>query len=221
MSPRPIRVAVVDDQQLIRDGFTLIVEAQPDLEVVLQAGDGSQLVAAVRSGAGMDVALVDIRMPGMDGLSATRELAAFPHAPAVLIVTTFSDDDYVLEALAAGASGFLLKRCSGVELVTAIRSVADGDAVLSPTVTRAVVERLRGRRPIATLTSPNLSERETVVLSLVGAGLNNNEIATRLFLSESTVKTHVSNVLSKTHSRDRVQAALLAHRLGLTDLSSD
>jgi DNA-binding NarL/FixJ family response regulator len=207
----------VDDQELIRDGFTLIVEGQPDLEVVLQAADGQELVDAVRSGVRVDVALVDIRMPGMDGLAATRALAGVAGAPAVVIVTTFGEEEYVLEALASGASGFLLKRCSGAELVAAIRSVAAGDAILSPEVTRTVIERMRARRTDVAprLESLRLSAREVSVLGLVGQGATNKEIAGTLFLSESTIKTHIGNILAKTGSRDRVQLALLANRLGL------
>ena len=212
-----LRIAVVDDQELIRDGFTLIVEGQPDLEVVLQAADGQELVDAVRTGVRIDVALVDIRMPGMDGLAATRALADVEGAPAVVIVTTFGEEEYVLEALASGASGFLLKRCSGAELVAAIRSVAAGDAILSPEVTRTVIERMRARRTDVAprLESLRLSAREVSVLGLVGQGATNKEIAGTLFLSESTIKTHIGNILAKTGSRDRVQLALLANRLGL------
>ena len=217
-----LRVAVVDDQELIRDGFTLIVEAQPDLEVVLRAADGKEFVDAVRGGAKVDVALVDIRMPGMDGLGAIRALADVPGAPAVVIVTTFGEEEYVLEALAAGAAGFLLKRCSGAELVAAVRSVAAGDAILSPEVTRTVIERMRSRRgDIAPrLDSLRLTTREVSVLALVGHGCTNKEIASALFLSESTIKTHVGSILSKTGSRDRVQLALLANRLGLEPADS-
>jgi DNA-binding NarL/FixJ family response regulator len=212
-----IRVAVVDDQQLVREGFALILGAQPDIEVVVQAENGQQFLDAVRRGAVLDIALVDIRMPVLDGLQATRELAALPNAPAVIVVTTFDQDAYVIEAIAAGAQGFLLKRCSGQELVTAVRTVAAGDAILSPSVTHAVMARLRGdaQPPSADLTAYRLTARETDVLALVGAGLNNTEIAERLFLSLSTVKSHVTNVLAKTGSRDRVRAAILAIRAGL------
>ena len=212
-----VRVAVVDDQKLIRDGFTLIVDGQPDLDVVLQAADGKDFVDAVLGGAKVDVALVDIRMPRMDGLAATRVLAGVPSAPAVVIVTTFGEEEYVLEALVAGASGFLLKRCSGAELVAAVRSVAAGDAILSPEVTRTVIERMRARRNDVAprLDSLHLTAREVSVLTLVGQGCTNKEIAAALFLSESTIKTHVGSILSKTGSRDRVLLALLANRLGL------
>ena len=212
-----IRVAVVDDQQLVREGFALILGAQPDIEVAVQAEDGKQFLDVVRRDPGLDIALVDIRMPVLDGIQATRELAALPHAPAVIVVTTFDEDAYVIEAIAAGAQGFLLKRCSGQELVAAVRTVAAGDAILSPAVTHAVLGRLRGESPApsADLTAYRLTARETDVLALVGAGLNNTEIAARLFLSLSTVKSHVTNVLAKTDSRDRVRAAILAIRAGL------
>jgi DNA-binding NarL/FixJ family response regulator len=212
-----IRVAVVDDQQLVREGFALILGAQADMEVAVQAADGRQLLDAVRADPRIDVALVDIRMPVLDGLAATRALAAIPHAPVVIVVTTFDDDAYVLDAIAAGARGFVLKRCSGRELVDAVRRVAAGDSILSPEVTGAVLARVRssGATGGVDLTACSLTARETDVLALVGAGLTNTEIAARLHLSLSTVKTHVSNVLDKTGSRDRVAAALLAIRAGV------
>jgi DNA-binding NarL/FixJ family response regulator len=218
MTTATTRVAVVDDQQLVRDGFSLILGAQPDLEVAVDAADGQAFLDAVRADPRIDVALVDIRMPVLDGLAATRALAAVPHAPAVIVVTTFDDDAYVLDAIAAGARGFLLKRCSGAELVTAVRTVARGGSILSTEVTEAVLARVRsgGQVTVADLTAHRLTERELEVLALVGAGLNNAEIAGRLFLSMSSVKTHVSNVLAKTQSRDRVQAAILAIRAGLS-----
>lgn len=193
-------------------GDDLNLDAAQELTVY-----GRKLVDAVASGLKVDVALVDIRMPGMDGLAATKALAGMKDAPAVVIVTTFGEEEYVLEALAAGASGFLLKRCSGAELVSAIRAVAAGDAILSPEITRTVIERMRSRRlaPTPRLDDLRLTPRETSVLAMIGQGLTNTEISAGLFLSESTVKTHVGNILSKTRSRDRVQAALLANRLGL------
>lgn len=215
-----IRVAVVDDQQLVRDGFALIIGAQPDMRVAVEAEDGQAFVNAVRSDPRIDVALVDIRMPVLDGLSATRALGAMPHAPAVIVVTTFDDDTYVLDAIAAGARGFLLKRCSARQLVDAVRAVAAGQSILSPQVTGAVLERVRstsgGRIERVGLDGLDLTAREVEILALVGAGLNNTEIATRLYLSMSTVKSHVSNVLAKTGSRDRVHAAILAIRTGLS-----
>ena len=210
-------VAIVDDQQLIRDGFAMILRAN-DIDVALQAADGQEFLDKLAVGPRIDVALVDIRMPRLDGLETTRQLMALPAPPAIIIVTTFDDDAYVIEAIAAGARGFLLKRCSGADLVAAVRTVANGDAILSPEVTRTVISRMQADSPAKASTSPasyDLTERETAILGLIGEGLNNAEIAARLFLSESTVKTHVSNVLAKTHSRDRVRAALLANELGL------
>lgn len=213
-----IRVAVVDDQDLVRQGLALILRAQPDLDVAVEAADGQEFLDAVRADPRIDVALVDIRMPGLDGLAATRALAAVPHAPAVIVVTTFDEDSYVLDAIAAGARGFLLKRCSGRELVEAVRRVAAGDSILSPDVTGAVLDRVRALGPatLADLTPFALTEREREILALLGAGLTNAEMTVRLHLSMSSVKTHVSNVLAKTGSRDRVQAAILAIRAGLS-----
>ncbi|WP_328650247.1 response regulator transcription factor [Micromonospora sp. NBC_00330] len=213
-----IRVAIADDQELVRDGFSLILRSQPDIQVAAEAADGRQLLDAVRRDSRIDVALVDIRMPVLDGLQATRELATIPHAPAVIVVTTFDDDAYVLDAIAAGARGFLLKRSSARDLIAAVRTVAAGEAVLSAEVTGAVLERVRATGPATRveLAAYQLTARETDVLALIGAGLNNNEIAERLYLSMSTVKTHVTNVLAKTGSRDRVRAAILAIQAGLT-----
>jgi DNA-binding NarL/FixJ family response regulator len=217
VTPAPIRVAVVDDQQLVRDGFAMMISTQPDMEVAATAEDGRGFIDAVRADPRIDVALVDIRMPVLDGLQATRALAGIPHAPAVIVVTTFDDDAYVLDAIAAGARGFLLKRCSGRELLEAVRTVAAGDSILSARVTGAVLDRVRASGPATpySLEPHHLTNRECDVLALVGAGLNNTEIAARLHLSVSTVKTHVTNVLTKTGSRDRVQAAILAIRAGL------
>jgi DNA-binding NarL/FixJ family response regulator len=217
MSP-VVRVAVVDDQEMVRDGFAMMIAAQPDMEVAVAVEDGQQFLDAVRVDPRIDVALVDIRMPVLDGLEATRALTAIPHAPAVVVVTTFDDDAYVLDAIAAGARGFLLKRCSGRELVQAVRTVAAGGSILSTEVTGAVLDRVRGAGPVSgvDLTDYRLTARERDVLALVGAGLNNTEISERLHLSMSTVKSHVTNVLAKTGSRDRVQAAILAIRAGTT-----
>ncbi|MBM0202839.1 MULTISPECIES: response regulator transcription factor [Micromonospora] len=212
-----IRVAIADDQELVRDGFSLILRSQPDIQVAAEAADGRQFLDAVRRDSRIDVALVDIRMPVLDGLQATRELATIPHAPAVIVVTTFDDDAYVLDAIAAGARGFLLKRSSARDLIAAVRTVAAGEAVLSAEVTGAVLDRVRATGPASRveLAAYQLTARETDVLALIGAGLNNNEIAERLYLSMSTVKTHVTNVLAKTGSRDRVRAAILAIQAGL------
>ncbi|RKN33939.1 DNA-binding response regulator [Micromonospora musae] len=212
-----IRVVIADDQQLVRDGFSQILRSQPDIHVAAEAADGRQLLDAVRRDPRVDVALVDIRMPVLDGLQATRELAAIPHAPAVIIVTTFDDDAYVLDAIASGARGFLLKRSSAQDLLSAVRTVAAGGAILSAEITGAVLERVRSTGPATRvdLAAYQLTARETDVLTLIGAGLNNDEIARSLHLSMSTVKTHVANVLAKTGSRDRVRAAILAIQAGL------
>lgn len=217
MTRDQVRVAVVDDQELVRDGFAMILGSQPDLEVCLSVGDGSAFLDGVRLDPRLDVALVDIRMPVLDGLAATLALAAIPHAPAVIVVTTFDEDAYVLDAIAAGARGFLLKRCSAQELIDAVRRVADGGSILSPDVTAAVLNRVRATRSGSTvdLDAFALTARESEVLALIGAGLNNAEIASRLHLSMSSVKTHVSHLLTKTGSRDRVQAAILAISAGL------
>jgi DNA-binding NarL/FixJ family response regulator len=221
-----INVAIIDDQDLVREGLAMIVGSAPDIDVVLSGADGQDLIDAVSDRRAIDVALVDIRMPGVDGLEATRRVVGRPGAPAVLILTTFNDDDYVIAAVAAGASGFLLKRASGQQLISAVRSIAEGDAVLSPSVTRQMLVRMRagidsGGEPVPVPSLSYLTDRETDVLRCIGDGLNNAEIAATLFLSESTVKTHVGNVLAKTHSRDRVRAALLAVRTGLAELDAD
>ncbi|WCN79469.1 response regulator transcription factor [Micromonospora sp. LH3U1] len=213
-----IRVVIADDQHLVRDGFSQILRSQPDIHVAAEAADGRQLLDAVRLDPRIDVALVDIRMPVLDGLQATRELAAIPHAPAVIIVTTFDDDAYVLDAIASGARGFLLKRSSAHDLMSAVRTVAAGGAILSAEITGAVLERVRSTGPATRvdLAAYQLTAREIDVLTLIGAGLNNDEIARNLHLSMSTVKTHVANVLAKTGSRDRVRAAILAIQAGLS-----
>jgi DNA-binding NarL/FixJ family response regulator len=215
----PIRVLVVDDQGLVRAGFRMILEAQPDIEVVGEAADGLDAVAA----AGRlrpDVVLMDIRMPRLDGLEATRRLAgpAVDDPVRVLILTTFDLDEYVFEALRAGASGFLLKDLPREDLVAAVRVVAGGEALLAPRITRRLIEEF-ARRPagvepdlsaLATLTA-----REREALELLARGLSNAEMATALYVSEHTVKTHVGNVLAKLGLRDRIQAVILAYEVGL------
>ncbi|WP_367139937.1 MULTISPECIES: response regulator [Streptomyces] len=211
-----IRVVVADDQELVRSGFAMILSAQPDIEVVAEAGDGAEAVAAVRRHA-PDVALLDIRMPRMDGIEAARTICAESGCKAVML-TTFDQDDYVYEALHAGASGFLLKDVRRDDLVHAVRVVVAGDSLLAPSVARRLVADFTSRGQTAPTAGPALGaltarERETLVL--LGRGLSNAEIAAELVVSEHTVKTHVSNVLSKLGLRDRIQAVICAYETGL------
>jgi DNA-binding NarL/FixJ family response regulator len=216
--PAPIRVVVVDDQELVRSGFCVILDAADGITVVGEAGNGEAAVAAVVAHQ-PDVVLMDIRMPGMDGLEATRLITRdSPAAPKVVMLTTFDLDDYVYEALRAGASGFLLKDSPRHDLIAAIRAAAAGDALLAPSVTRRLIEAFARRPPEAT-PSPSqlasLTARERDVLLLLARGRSNAEIAVALFVSEATVKTHVGNVLAKLGLRDRVQAVILAYETGL------
>ncbi len=216
----PVRVLVVDDQALVRAGFVMILEAEDDLLVVGEAANGIEAVAEARR-LRPDVVLMDIRMPEMDGLDATRELCASPrpggHCPRVLILTTFDLDEYVFEALRAGASGFLLKDTPPDDLVAAIRIVAGGDALLAPSVTRRLLAEFArvpaGAHPSAAM--ERLTEREQEVLRHLARGLSNAEIAEALFVSETTVKTHISHILTKLDLRDRVQAVVMAYESGL------
>ncbi|MEJ1199050.1 MULTISPECIES: response regulator transcription factor [unclassified Streptomyces] len=214
-----IRVVVADDQELVRSGFSMILEAQADIEVVAEAGDGAEAVAAVERHA-PDVLLLDIRMPVMDGLDAARRVCA-RSACKVVMLTTFDLDEYVYEALYAGASGFLLKDVRRDDLVHAVRVVAAGDSLLAPAVTRRLVAdivRRRWEETTAEVTPQRLdvlTAREVETLRLLARGLSNSEIATTLFVSEHTVKTHVSNVLGKLGLRDRVQAVICAYETGL------
>jgi DNA-binding NarL/FixJ family response regulator len=214
----PVRVLVADDQAMVRGGFSMIIDAEPDMEMVGEADDGER---AVRETARLhpDVVVMDIQMPNLDGVSATREiLARVDPAPRILVVTTFDIDEYVYEALRAGASGFLLKNSPPEELVRAIRVLAAGDALLSPSVTRRLLEEF-SRRPVASGHTPksleDLTNREIEVLTLVARGLSNAEIAERLVVTTGTVKTHVARVLMKLDLRDRLQAAVLAYETGL------
>jgi len=216
----PIRVLVADDQAMVRGGFTLILGAEDDIEVVGEAEDGEKAVAATRR-LRPDVVIMDIQMPNLDGVQATRQiLEELDPAPRVLVVTTFDVDEYVYEALQAGASGFLLKNAPPEDLVRAIHVVAGGDALLSPQVTRRVIEQF-GRRPPQSLTRPpaldELTEREAEVLTLVARGLSNAEIAERLFVSAGTVKTHVARIFMKLGLRDRAQAVVLAYESGIVE----
>ena len=215
----PIRVALVDDQEMVRRGIGLVLDLEPDIEVVGEAGDGGAAVDLVRS-TPIDVVLMDVQMPGMDGLAATRAIReAFPDGPSILVLTTFERDEYIFEALRAGASGFLLKNAPPEDLIDAVRVVASGEALLSPSVTRRVIGAFVGTESTAPLPRPDdlrfLTEREVEVLGKLAEGLSNAEIAEALFVGEATVKTHVSNVLAKLGLRDRVQAVVYAHRHGL------
>lgn len=214
-------VVIADDQAMIRAGFAALLAAQPDLEVVGEAADGREAVRLTRE-TRPDVVLMDVRMPILDGLAATRELLGEPDAfdamPRVLMLTTFDIDDYVYEALRAGASGFLLKDASPAELIAAVRIVAAGDALLAPSITRRLIADFARNRPITRASSTRLgtlTPRETEVLGLIAQGRSNGEIAAHLVLAEQTVKTHVSRILDKLDLRDRAQAVVFAYESGL------
>jgi DNA-binding NarL/FixJ family response regulator len=212
-----IRVLVVDDQILVRTGFRMILDAEPDLEVVGEAADGVEALEAFGR-LDPDVVLMDVRMPHLDGIEATARLTADAPTARVLMLTTFDLDEHVYAALRAGASGFLLKDTPPDELAHAVRVVAGGDALLAPSVTRRLIEEFAQHRDPTPTPPPGLdelTEREAEVLGLVAQGLANAEIAARLFVSEATVKTHVGRVLMKLHLRDRVQAVVLAYESGL------
>jgi DNA-binding NarL/FixJ family response regulator len=217
-----IRVLIADDQALVRGGFRMILDAQQDIEVVAEAADGRQALACIREHE-PDVVLMDIRMPELDGLQATRRLRDDDRSPHVLILTTFDLDEYVYEAMKAGASGFLVKDVRPEQLADAVRVVATGEALLAPTITRRLIEQVV-RRPPPTAGAPatlsELSERELEVLRLIARGLSNSEIARSLFVSEATVKTHVTHILTKLALRDRVQAVVLAYESGLVQAGS-
>ncbi len=212
-----IRVVVADDQGMVRSGFSILLNAQPDIEVVGEAVNGQEAVtraAELRP----DVILMDVRMPVLDGLQATRQIAAADDASRVLILTTFDLDDYVYEALRAGASGFLLKDASAGELAAAVRVVAAGDALLAPGVTRRLIAefaRLGAPRAVSRKNLEQLTDRETEVLGLVARGMSNGEIAAHLVVAEQTIKTHVSRVLMKLALRDRAQAVVFAYENGV------
>jgi DNA-binding NarL/FixJ family response regulator len=213
-----IRIAIADDQQLVRGGFRALLDAEADMEVVGEAGTGEQIVALVRRER-PDVVLMDIRMPGGDGISATEQIVADPDLSAtrIVVVTTFELDDYVVAAIRAGASGFLVKDTEPVELIRAVRVVAAGDALLSPGVTRRLLTRVAegARAPVADDRLDALTEREREVLVQVATGRSNEEIASALFLSPLTAKTHVSRILTKLGVRDRVQLVVIAYETGL------
>jgi DNA-binding NarL/FixJ family response regulator len=210
-----IRVLVADDQSMVRAGFRMLLGGEKDLEVVAEAGNGIEAVE--KTGRfHPDVILMDIRMPELDGLQATRRILAADNGARILILTTFDLDEYVYEALRAGASGFVLKDDSPEQLITAIRTVAAGDALLSPAITKRVIQKFAHMpRPAPPKGLDELSERELDVFRLMARGLSNGEIAQELFISETTVKTHVTHVLQKLNLRDRVQAVVLAHQTGV------
>lgn len=224
-----IRVALVDDQALVRVGFRMVLEAEDDLEVVGEASDGQSAIAMLERTAA-DVVLMDVRMPGLDGIAATRTIVSSPDAPRIIVLTTFDRDDYAFEALRAGASGFLLKDARPEQLLSAIRSVHAGDAALAPRVTKRMIELFGADLPASAGadSSPEgsaqhdgkrmlgqLTAREQEVLGAIAAGQSNSEIAASLFLSESTVKTHVGRVLAKLQLRDRVHAVIFAYEHGV------
>ena len=213
-----IRVALVDDQELVRTGFRMVLEAQPDMTVIGEAADGLAAVSLAAS-AKADVMVMDVRMPRLDGVAATSRICAASDRPRVLMLTTFDLDEYVFAALKAGASGFLLKDAPPQELLFAIRSVHCGDSVVAPSTTRRLIDRFVPLLPGGGADPPpdlaELTEREREVLVQMAAGLSNAEIAARLFVSEATVKTHVGRVLAKLGLRDRVQAVVLAYETGL------
>ncbi|MGP2436020.1 response regulator [Streptomyces sp. JW3] len=218
MTTPPIRVLIADDQQMVRQGFTVLLNTQPDIEVVGQAVDGLDAVARVAELA-PDVVLMDIRMPELGGIEATRRITAADPGIRVLVLTTFDLDEYVYEALHAGASGFMLKDASADQLAEAVRVVAAGDALLAPNITRRLITefsrlRERPRTPLKERVGA-LTERETEVLALIAQGLSNAEIAGRLVVAEQTVKTHVGRILVKLGLRDRTQAAVFAYETGL------
>ncbi len=216
----PLRIVVADDHGVVRDGFSALLATQPDFEVVGTARDGSEAVAVCRE-LGPDVVLMDVRMPGMDGITATRRLIEGADGPQlrvrVLILTTFDLDEYVYDALRAGASGFLLKDVTAERLFDAVRVIAAGDALLAPGITRRLISEFAAQRPApeAPVALAALTPRETQVLRLVAEGLSNQEIAARMVVSEETVKTHVSRVLGKLGLRDRTQAVVAAYESGL------
>ena len=222
MSDEPVRVLLVDDDDLMRAGLKAVLSSDDAIEVVGEASDGRAALEQVQA-LSPDVVLMDVRMPDLDGISATREVLASSPEVKVMILTTFEQDDYIFGALNAGASGFLLKRTSPEELIAGIHTVAVGDSLLSPSVTRRVIDRMAQQPAAETPYDERLGDltpREREVLAQVARGLSNTEIADALFIEESTVKTHVKRILMKLHLRDRVQAVIFAYESGLTQASS-
>jgi DNA-binding NarL/FixJ family response regulator len=216
VTKRPVRVLLVDDDDLMRAGLRSVLSSDETIEVVGEAGDGRVVLEEVRK-LRPDLVLMDIRMPDVDGIAATREVLEAEQDVRVVVLTTFEEDDYIFDALSAGASGFLLKRTKPEELIAAIHTVADGDSLLSPSVTRRVIDRM-ATQPPATLSGKRLERltpREREVLELIGRGLSNREIADAFFIEESTVKTHVKRILMKLGLRDRVQAVILTYETGV------
>ncbi len=211
-----IRIVVADDHEMVRSGFAGMLATQPDFAVVGTAADGAEAIRVCREQS-PDVVLMDVRMPGMDGIEATRQLSRATNSPRVLILTTFDLDEYVYDAIRAGASGFLLKDVTAERLFDAVRVIAAGEALLAPSVTRRFIEEFASLRRVKTAPPPTgaLTPRETEVLKLVAEGLSNPEIAARLTVTEETVKTHVSRMLSKLGLRDRTQAVVYAYETGL------
>lgn len=216
MSEPVIRVLLVDDQDLVRAGFRVILESEPGIEVVGEAADGARALEAARE-LRPDVICMDVQMPGVDGLEATRRIRSEGLEPSILVLTTFDRDDYLFAALEAGASGFLLKNASPEKLLEAVRVVAGGEALLASDVTRRVIERVTAsrERPAPDARLDELTEREAEVLRLLARGLSNGEIARELYLGEATVKTHVSKILLKLGLRDRVHAVVFAYENGV------
>jgi DNA-binding NarL/FixJ family response regulator len=216
MTPR-VRVLIVDDDDLVRDGLGAVLSSDESIEVVDQVGDGRQGIDRARF-LRPDVVLMDVRMPELDGISATRELLTVAPGAKVVILTTFEEDDYIFGALKAGASGFLLKRTPRADLIAAIHAVAAGEGLLSPSVTRRVIDRMAHQPLIGDGADPRLREltpREREVLTLIGQGFSNQEITAKLHIEETTVKTHVRRILMKLHLRDRVHAVIFAYESGL------
>ncbi len=216
---RPLRVLLVDDDPLVRAGLRTILSSASDLDVVAEAADGAAAITAVRAHR-VDVALMDVRMPGVDGITATKHITALPDPPKVIVLTTFHLDEYVFGALRAGASGFLLKDTPPADIVGAVRLVATGDAMLSPSVTRTLIDHYsadttQARRTAAEKTLKLLTERERDVAAAVGRGQSNADIAAGLYMSEATVKAHVSRILTKLNAANRVQLAITMHDAGL------